>query len=231
LNGEAGVMIQFSSRLRSGVRAVLLVILATWLLPSAARAHPHVWVTMKSELVYGTDGALTGVRHAWTFDDMFSSYAVEGLDANVKGQFSREELQPLAKVNAEALKEFDYYTYAKINGKRLKEAFADPVDYWLDYDAKEQVLTLHFTLPLKEPIKAKSLVIEIYDPEFFVDFGFVEKDPVTLVSAPSQCTLATEKPNDGNFPATLRLDRSFMTSEANAGLGASFANRVSVKCP
>jgi ABC-type uncharacterized transport system substrate-binding protein len=231
LNGEAAAMVSFSSKLRSFARAAMLVLLSIWLLPSAARAHPHVWVTMKSELVYGNDGALTAVRHAWTFDDMFSSYAVEGLDAKEKGQFSREELRPLAKVNAEALKEFDYYTYAKVDRKRIKDAFADPVDYWLDYDPKEQVLTLHFTLPLKEPIKAKSLVIEIYDPEFFVDFGFVEKDPVTLVSAPSQCTLATEKPNDGNFPATLRLDRSLMTSEANVGMGASFANRVSVKCP
>jgi ABC-type uncharacterized transport system substrate-binding protein len=37
-----------------------------------ARAHPHVWVTMTSELLYAPDGSVTGVRHAWTFDDMFS---------------------------------------------------------------------------------------------------------------------------------------------------------------
>jgi ABC-type uncharacterized transport system substrate-binding protein len=43
---------------------------ACWLLLTAvpAFAHPHVWVTMKEELLYGPDGALTGVRHAWTFD-------------------------------------------------------------------------------------------------------------------------------------------------------------------
>jgi ABC-type uncharacterized transport system substrate-binding protein len=43
---------------------------------AAARAHPHVWVTVKSELVYAPDGTVTGVRHAWTFDDMFSVVAV-----------------------------------------------------------------------------------------------------------------------------------------------------------
>ena len=41
----------------------------------AASAHPHVWVTMKSAVVYGPDGAITGVRHAWTFDDMYSAFA------------------------------------------------------------------------------------------------------------------------------------------------------------
>src|SRR5262245_37020396 len=45
----------------------------------AAEAHPHVWVTATSELVYAPDGSLTGVRYAWTFDDMFSSYALQGL--------------------------------------------------------------------------------------------------------------------------------------------------------
>ena len=42
-------------------------------------AHPRVWVRMKSELVYGADGSLTEVRHHWTFDDMFSAFATEGM--------------------------------------------------------------------------------------------------------------------------------------------------------
>ena len=67
---------------------------------------------MKSELVYGADGAATGVRHAWTFDDMFSTFATQGLDSKEKGKFTREELAPLAQVNINSLKEFDYFTIA-----------------------------------------------------------------------------------------------------------------------
>jgi ABC-type uncharacterized transport system substrate-binding protein len=36
-----------------------------------AAAHPHVWVTIRSELVFAADGSVTGVRHALTFDYMF----------------------------------------------------------------------------------------------------------------------------------------------------------------
>ena len=43
------------------------------------------------------------------------------------------------------------------------------------------MLTLHFTLPFKTPVKAKTLDVEVYDPEFFIDFGFAEKNPVRLV--------------------------------------------------
>ncbi len=194
-------------------------------------AHPHVWVTMHSELLYAPDGAATGVRNAWTFDDMFSAFATTGF-AKTNGTFTRQTLQPLAKVNVESLHEYAYFTYAKVNGKRQKDAFIDPTEYWLDYDPKQTVLTLHFTLPFKAPVKAKSLEIEIYDPEFFIDFGFAKNNPVTLVGAPAQCKLAMEKPHDDNFPAQFfKLDQAFVTSEANIGMGANFANKIAVKCP
>ncbi len=198
---------------------------------SPVEAHPHVWVTMTEEFLYAPDGSVTGVRHAWTFDDMFSAYATQGLEQKNKGTFTREELEPLAKVNVESLQEYAYFTYAKVNGRRQKDAFVDPIDYFLEYDPKETVLTLHFTLPFKTPVKARTLDVEVYDPEFFIDFGFAEKGPVRLVGAPAQCAVSVEKPRDDNFSAAVRLDKSFMASEANAGMGANFANRISVTCP
>src|SRR5262245_3793601 len=48
---------------------------------SAAQAHPHVWVTIQSEVLYAPDGKAVGVRHAWKFDDMFSAFAVQGIEA------------------------------------------------------------------------------------------------------------------------------------------------------
>ena len=196
-----------------------------------AQAHPHVWVTMTEEILYASDGSVTGVRHAWTFDDMFSAFATQGIEGKTKGAWTREELAPLAKVNVESLKEYAYFTYAKVDGKRQKDAFLEPVDYFLDYDPKDTVLTLHFTLPFKTPVKAKAIELEVYDPEFFIDFGFVGDQPVKLVSAPPQCTASVEKPHDDNFSSSLRLDKNFMTSETNMGMGVNFANRIFVKCP
>jgi ABC-type uncharacterized transport system substrate-binding protein len=213
-------------------RIVFLMIALSCLIAAAPRAHahPHVWVTMTSEILYAPDGSITGVRHAWTFDDMFSAFATQGLEQKTKGEFTREELGPLAKVNVESLQEYAYFTYVKVNGKRQKDALLDPVDYYLEYDPKETVLTLHFTLPFKTRVKAKSLDVEVYDPEFFIDFGFADKDPVRLVSAPAQCSASIAKPHDDFFSAATRLDKS-AAWEANAGMGASFANRISVTCP
>ena len=213
------------------MRLTLFIIALTGPIATGAQAHPHVWATIKTELLYAPDGAATGVRNIWTFDDMYSAYATTGLKAATKGQFTRQELQPLAQVNVESLKDFDYFTFARINGKRQKNVFNQPIDYWLDYDPKATVLTLHFTLPFKQPVKAKELVVEIFDPEFFVDFGFADADPVALVGAPAQCAATYSKPHDDNFLTSQNLNQAFIPSEANIGMGMDFANKISVRCP
>jgi ABC-type uncharacterized transport system substrate-binding protein len=198
---------------------------------AAASAHPHVWVTIKSELVFAPDGSVTGVRHAWTFDDMFSVFATQGLEAKTKGEFTREELAPLAEVNVTSLKEYDYFTYAKANGKKIE--FNDPAaGYYLDYDKKETVLTLHFLLPLKQPVKAKDLTLEVFDREFFVDFSFAEKDPAKLVGAPAQCKLTVGKPQEMNAALAQQLGQLGPNQrDSSLTIGAEYANKILVKCP
>jgi len=198
---------------------------------TSASAHPHVWVTVKSELVYAPDGTLTGVRHAWTFDDMFSTFATQGLEAKKKGEFTREELAPLAKVNVESLKEYDFFTYATANGKKVE--FKEPAEgSYLVFDPKETVLTLHFELPLKAPLKATDLSIEVFDREYFVDFSLDEKDPIKLAGAPALCKLTIGKPQE--MGAALQQQLSQLgpdQRDPSLTVGSEFANKIQVKCP
>jgi ABC-type uncharacterized transport system substrate-binding protein len=198
---------------------------------TAAFAHPHVWVTMQGELVYAPDGTATGVRYNWTFDDMFSAFATQGLDAKKPGQFTREELAPLAKENVDSLKDFNYFSFAKANGKKIE--MKEPTDYYLDYDTKDTVLTLRFTLPFKTPVKAKELSLDIYDPEYFIDFSFKDvKDPVSLVGAPAGCKLSMTRPQDLTVAQGQQLGEAFFNAlNSSQNWGAQFANKISVKCP
>jgi ABC-type uncharacterized transport system substrate-binding protein len=193
----------------------LLVAGATALAATMAQAHPHVWITATSELIYAPDGTISGVRHAWTFDDMFSTYALQGIETKTKGAYSREELAPLAQTNVESLKEFAY--------------FQEPTDYFLEY--KDAALTLHFTLPLKAPVKPKELVLEVFDPAFFIDFKLADKDPIRLVGAPAACQMRLQRPNDGTASAQKLNEQTFMSGGANSNYGAMFANKITVDCP
>ena len=202
--------------------AVVLAVLGM----TAAQAHPHVWITSTSELMYAPDGSVTGVRHAWTFDDMFSSYAIQGIESKQKGAYTREELAPLAQTNVESLKEFGFFTFAKADGK--KEKFEEPVDYFLEY--RDGRLTLHFTLPLKSPVKPRELVLDVFDPEFFIDFTYAEKDPVQLVGAPASCQINFQRPNDGAAGAQKLGEDNFLRTD-NSNYGAMFSNKILVECP
>lgn len=206
-----------------------LVLVATLLAAaSAAQAHPHVWVTMKTELVYDGEGHITGVRQKWSFDDMFSAFATQGLESKEKGKFTREELAPLAKVNVESLKEFDYFTYVTADGK--KTALSDPApDYYLDYN--DAVLTLNFTLPLKTPVKAKELRVEMYDPTIFVDFAFAKQNPVSMAGGKG-CKADVVVPREMTFEESKKLSE-IPADQTNTTMawGAQFANRILVHCP
>ena len=191
-----------------------------------AHAHPHVWVTAASELIYAADGSISGVRHAWTFDDMFSTYALQGIESKTKGVYTREELAPLAQTNVESLKEFGFFTFAKADGK--KEKFLEPVDYYLEQ--KDGALVLHFTLPFKTPFKTRQLALEVFDPSFFVDFSLKKQDPIRLVGAPAGCGFTIERPNDGAAGAQKLNEQTFMNGE-NSNYGAMFANKITVDCP
>jgi ABC-type uncharacterized transport system substrate-binding protein len=207
---------------------ILLLALVSLVFAAPARAHPHVWVTMHTELIYGPDGAITGVRHHWAFDDMFSAFATQGLEAKEKGKFTREELAPLAKVNVESLKEYDYFTYATADGKKAELNEPAP-DYWLDFN--DSVLTLNFTLPFKTPVKAKELRVEVYDPTIFVDFAWAQKEPVHLVGA-AHCKADVVKPREMTFAEGKALS-AIPADQQNTtmAIGAQFANKILVHCP
>jgi ABC-type uncharacterized transport system substrate-binding protein len=210
---------QFLARALAAVAA-----LSVWISP--ASAHPHVWVTAASDLIFAPDGSVTGIRHAWTFDDMFSTYALQGIAAKKKGTYSREELAPLAQTNMDSLKEYGFFTFAKVDGQ--KQPFQKPADYFLEY--RDSALVLHFTLPFKTPIKTKQLAIEIFDPTYFVDFALQKQNPIRLVGAPAACTATIQRPNDGAAAAQKLGEASFLNG-SNSNYGAMFANKINVDCP
>lgn len=104
--------------------ASLAVVTAT-----AAIAHPHVWVGTKSVAIF-ENGALTGLRYTWLFDEMYTASAIDGLDTNKDGKVEGPELDELTKINIEGLKEFDYFTTATMAGKPVP--FGDPKNYLME---------------------------------------------------------------------------------------------------
>ncbi len=212
--------------------APLIPVLALiWLFGAAgsAWAHPHVWVAVRSEVVFAPDGKILGLRQAWEFDEMYSAFAVQGLGKDGKPP-TREELAPLAKTNVESLKEFDYFTFAKQGSASLK--FKDPVETTLEADDRK-IVTLRFFLPLETPVGAKKpFSFQVYDPTYFVSFGFEKKEPVTLAKAPEGCSVGAFEPKPLAASENKQLTEAFFQNfSPGADFGVKLATRIVVACP
>jgi ABC-type uncharacterized transport system substrate-binding protein len=180
--------------LKTGLLRAAAVATTVLLASLPAAAHPHIWVTMEATLLY-ENGVFTGIRHKWTFDEYYTASAIEGLDKNKDGIYDREELAELAKVNVDALKDFDYFTFPTLAGQAVK--LGEPKDYWLEH--KDGALSLLFTVPFATPVlpDAKGFAFAVYDPSFFIAFDLAKSEnPVRLgEAAPKTCKLKIEAPD------------------------------------
>ena len=194
---------------------------ATLLACLPAGAHPHVWVTMEATLLY-ENGAFVGVRHKWSFDEYYTTTAIEGLDKNKDGIYDRAELAELAKVNVDALKDFDYFTFATLGGQVLK--LGEAKDYWLEH--KGGTLALYFTATFASPVltDAKAFTFAVYDPSYFIAFDLAKTDNPLQIGggAPKSCKLKVEQPE--------QRDTAALGPMSQLGGVVSLGRTIAVEC-
>lgn len=211
----------------------MIVVVAACGFVREATGHPHVWAAVRSEIVFGPDHRITGIRHAWTFDEFYTAMAVQGLDTNGDGTLSKEELKPLAEVNVNSLKDFDYFTFVHLDQSEDNLPLKPPEDYWLDYD--KNLLTLNFNLPLEQPldVAGKTVDFDVYDPTFFVAFGFAKEHPVKMAGTPGPgCDAKIKQPDPGSEEDAKALSEAFFSQLGpNSSFGSQFAQTAIVKCP
>lgn len=203
--------------------ALALVVAAA----TPALAHPHVTVVARAAFLIDTAGKITGIRHKWTFDEAYSSFAVTGMKTGTDGRVIAAELKDLAKLNVESLNEFAYFTVLKQGSKAL--AFNPPLDgYFLEHDGK--ALTLNFVLPLKAPAApTSSTSLRVDDETFFVAFSFAEDEPVTIEGT-SACKVVLKRPAKTADQGVSQLGEDFFNN-LKSGFTEEFVTTVKLSCP
>ena len=195
-----------------------------------AKAHPHVFVDVKVDLVF-SDGKVTGIQHYWTFDDLYSAFVTQGVGRNPDAP-TEAELLPIAKSNVEALAEFEYFTFVRIADS--KGEVSTPTSYAMSQSAgKEKLVTLQFFLPLKTPaVPDNKFAFQVFDPSYFVAFELEKESAITLKNAPKGCAPKIFAPTPLNA-----ADRKILDESAASGLapgidfGLKLAGHVRITCP
>lgn len=185
----------------------LTLILTQWLILPVAQAHPHIYIEGGIELVFNPQGQATGVRQSWQFDELFSTYALQGMTRDQAGQVAPAELDKITGewMTALADPESHFFTKITLAGQPLK--LGAPRNALSTWDPKASQLVLSFDLPIEPPINidAKGLEVDIQDPSYFVAFNYKGGvKAIKGVDLPAQCKFGYMPPRPLD-PKTERL--------------------------
>lgn len=219
------------------------LLLGVWLLwatsgASPAQAHPHAWIDLRVAVLFDSTGALVGLRETWLFDEYYTAFATEGMEAGPDALPSREQLDILLRQNIKNLSEYDYFTRVWHGEAADKQ----PVPFLpvVEMDSRltaARRLEMTFVLRFAEPVSAwtRPVVYAIYDPTYYVEMLHAEKGtPIRLEAAPAGCAYQLHRPNPNPEMVALAaaLDTTQSPEEEGYGseFGSMFAQRVSVQC-
>lgn len=208
--------------MRKGLAASIGLI-ALLALQAAACAHPHVFVDVDLELDVAEDGGLRAIKHDWTFDDMYSAFAMQGLP-KANGAPTAAALAKVADAIIETLDDADYFTKAAAEGHELQATGARQARASFD-DGR---LRLTFTVALRAIGGAADRVnVQVFDPQYVVAVSV--KDGVR-VRGPARCThqLLRAGPLDPND--SRQLDDSLRTNQLPANFGSKLATTIALDC-
>ncbi len=145
-----------------------------------ARAHPHVFITQRLNVVFDDQG-LAGIRVGWEFDDMFAAMIAEDHDLNRNGTLEPAEVLAVKEKAFAFIAEYNYFTFIKIEN----QPFA--VKYVRDFTAslKDHRLAYEFLIPCHVTAvnQFKKISVASYDPSYYTAIMFTGKQPVIVTAA------------------------------------------------
>ena len=205
-------------------RVVPLLMLAC---APAAFAHPHSFITLKTEIIE-KDGLMTGLRMRWLMDEITSADLL--YDAGNARPGSEIWKKLAAEVMANVIGQH-YFTEVWHDGKKVT-FLPVPPDYGMSREGHQAVLT--FTLPFAkpQPLAGQRFTFSTFDPSYYVDMSYEATTDVALPAGlTGRCSLSMHTPTPGadTQAFALSLDKEDAPPE-DMKLGKQFAQKVELQC-
>lgn len=207
---------------------MLCVLLAV--LPTHIHAHPHNWITLKTEFTLNENGQLAELLQHWTFDVYYSAIRLADIDNEYKDQ--QQGLDELANEMAKNLKHYKYFSELKIDNQLLNLGKPNYHSLAITFDESQQqlILTMGFTLKALPSIEGKKLSWRVFDPTYYIDMRHQKTSQVLIhknVGIKCSTHIESPRPSAEIVNYATGLDRSQKDTQ---GLGNYFAEEVLIHC-
>jgi ABC-type uncharacterized transport system substrate-binding protein len=197
-----------------------------------ALAHPHIFIDTRIEVILNDRNEATALRIGWTYDDLYALliFGDLALDPDGDGVLTPEEEVSLNGFDMQWIEGFEGDTYVVLDGKPL--AISGPRDWTAAWEGGKLSSTHYRDLVTPVPVAEVPLVIQAYDPGYYVDHAIL---PPAVVTGGTGCSAQVYEADLDAADTALQEALSEYAPGADLegqfpAVGAKFSDEVRVTC-
>lgn len=181
------------------------------------------------DVTLNSDQTVKSLRHAWRFDDLFSSSVLLDFDTDADLKLNDKELLEVSNTIFTSLAEYQYFQLITVDGKDV--VMRAPARLIAKFQ-NDQLVVVFESEPMDTLELAGKINFGVYDPTFYVAIDFVEDESLTVQALPSNCARAVVRPDPNQAIADNQnsLTEAFFNDPSGTDLGKIFATRLELDC-
>ncbi|KZY66329.1 MULTISPECIES: DUF1007 family protein [unclassified Oleiphilus] len=211
------------------IRAFVFALLSS-LSSTVALAHPHNWISIKTQFLVDADNRLIEIQQSWEFDAIYSMIT----SASLKNAYDDETvgLKLMAEDMRKNLARHNYFSNLIVDGNNIDIPRANQASLRIEPQPPVSFMTLDFTIRFENPINldGKKVVWSVYDPTYYIAMNHKSVDDISIVGGLNlECgkDLVIPNPTEETIAYANSLDQSRRDTD---GLGDQFAERAVIQC-
>ena len=189
-------------------------------------SHPHMWIDLKSEIVFNKEAYIAGIYQEWLFDDFYSVALLEDAAQHPDGveQGLRTEISQILA----GLHSWNYFTQIMVG---TNEVQAKQVQQF-ETELRGNRVWLSFTTQLETPASptTEAFSYSIFDPTYYIEMYHFDDAIVALRgSSPKGCKSEIQQA-DPSSEAIALSQSPVLDAQPDVSVGELFAETVAVVC-
>lgn len=189
-------------------------------------AHPHMWIDLKTEVVFEETDTIVAIYQEWLFDDFYSAALLEDAAKHPDGlaQGIDEEISDILT----GLHSWNYFTQITVDTNKIK---AEKVQHF-ETEVRENRIWVSFVTRLETPVHAptQNFTYSIFDPTYYIEMYHFEEAVIAFRGdTPEGCRSEIIQPDPSSEAISLSQS-PVLDTQPDVSVGQLFAEIVTVSC-